>query len=309
MRDALVRLGRTEPDAEVRSELANTTSRLATDDALAVVGALADREEDVSDRHLPLRLWWALEQHMSRDPDVVLTWVGKSGVWHAPVFRQQIAARVARRLAAERGDRQSFTRIDPDRNWKAYAEHPRTLMPGGKGDYTDWQSNDTPEVYERNLGRLARLMQSAPTAADRDRLLAGVTAADPKRPAGAVDSESGREAFLTSCAPCHQSDGTGMERLAAPLRNSKWVLGREDQLARIVLHGLKGELLMPAMGTLDDRRLAAILTYIRGAWGHGAGPVSPETIARIRAVSAGRQTPWTAAELSALGLPVRLPAP
>ena len=68
-----------------------------------------------------------------------------------------------------------------------------------------------------------------------------------------------------------------MARLAAPLRNSKWVLGREDLLARIVLNGLKGELLMPPMGTLDDQQLAAILTYIRRAWGHEAGPVSPET--------------------------------
>jgi mono/diheme cytochrome c family protein len=92
-----------------------------------------------------------------------------------------------------------------------------------------------------------------------------------------------------------------MERLAAPLRHSKWVLGSEDLLARIVLNGLKGELLMPAMGTLGDQQLAAILTYIRSAWGHDAAPVSPETVARIRAASTGRQTPWTAAELSGLG--------
>ena len=301
MRDTLVRLARTEPDAEVRSELANTTARLAPADALAVLGDLVNREEDVSDKHIPLRIWWALEQRMGSEPDVVLSWVEKSGVWHAPVFTQQIAGRIARRLAAERGDRPSFTRIDPDQNWKAYAEHPRTLMPGGKGDYTDWQSNDTPEVRERNLERLARLLQSAPTAADRDRLFAGARAADPIRPAGTVDSESGRNAFLTYCAPCHQSDGSGMARLAAPLRNSKWVLGREDLLARIVLNGLKGELLMPAMGTLGDQQLAAILTYIRAAWGHDAAPVSPETVARIRAASKGRQTPWTAAELSTLG--------
>ena len=92
-----------------------------------------------------------------------------------------------------------------------------------------------------------------------------------------------------------------MARLAAPLRNSTWVLGREDLLARIVLNGLKGDLLMPPMGTLSDQQLAAILTYIRSAWGHDAAPVSPETVAHVRAASAARQTPWTAAELSALG--------
>ena len=71
-----------------------------------------------------------------------------------------------------------------------------------------------------------------------------------------------------------------MARLATPLRNSKWVLGHEELLTRIVLNGLKGDLLMPAMGTLDDQQLAAILTYIRRAWGHEAGPISPETVAQ-----------------------------
>ena len=79
------------------------------------------------------------------------------------------------------------------------------------------------------------------------------------------------------------------------------MLGREDLLARIVLNGLKGELLMPPMGTLDDQQLAAILTYIRRAWGHEAEPISPELMERVRAQSLGRQTPWTVSELSALG--------
>ena len=92
-----------------------------------------------------------------------------------------------------------------------------------------------------------------------------------------------------------------MPRLAPPLRNSQWVLGSEDLLGRIVLSGLKGEMLMPAMGTLDDQQLSAILTYVRGAWGHAAGSISPETVARIRSSSHGRAAPWTPAELLALG--------
>ena len=91
-----------------------------------------------------------------------------------------------------------------------------------------------------------------------------------------------------------------MARLATPLRQSKWVLGHEDPLIRIVLNGLKGDLLMPPMSTLDDQQLAAILTYVRRAWGHEAGPVAAETVARVRAGSAGRQTPWTVKELAAV---------
>ena len=160
---------------------------------------------------------------------------------------------------------------------------------------------------------MVRLLEMPAAAAHRERLLAGVTAGLQqgtapgqvperllamigKRSAGppAAD-EAGQAAFVTTCAPCHQTDGSGMERLGAPLRNSPWVLGQEDRLIRIVLNGLKGDLLMPPMGTLDDRQLAGVLTYIRGAWGHQAGPISPETVGRVRAASKGRQTPWTRA--------------
>jgi putative membrane-bound dehydrogenase-like protein len=290
LQERLVTLARGEPDAEVRSELANTAARLEPASARAVLQELIRRPQDVSDKHIPLRIWWTLEAQITRDADAVLNWLEKAALWQAPVFSEHLAGRIARRLAAERGDRYSFTRLDPDKNWKEYALHPRSLMPGGKGNYTEWESNFVAEINDKNVARLARLAEMAP-AGDRGRLLAAVTVRD----------ERGREGFLTHCAPCHQTDGSGMARLATPLRQSKWVLGHEDPLIRIVLNGLKGDLLMPPMGTLDDQQLAAILTYVRRAWGHEAGPVAAATVARVRAASGGRQMPWTAKELSASG--------
>ena len=320
LRERLVALARTEPDPEVRSELANAAARLEPQLGRAVLQELIRRQEDLSDKHVPLRIWWTLEEQITRDADAVLNWLEEAGLWQAPLFSAHLAGRIARRLAADRGDTPSFTRIDPDTNWKAYAEHPRVLMPGGKGDYTDWQTNYTPQVSDRSLTRAARLIEMAP-ASQRERLLAGVRAGleegapppripdrltailGPWRPgqlsaAPPNRSERGREAFETYCAPCHQSDGSGMERLAAPLRKSPLVLGPEDSLIRVALHGLKGELVMPAMGTLDDQQLAAILTYIRSAWGHAAGPVAPEAVGRVRAGSEGRRVPWTREELA-----------
>ena len=320
LREKLVALARAEPDPEVRSELANAAARLEPELGRAVLQELIRRQEDLSDKHVPLRIWWTLEEQITRDADSVLNWLEEAGLWQAPLFTAHLAGRIAQRLAADRGDTPSFTRLDPDANWKAYAEHPRVLMPGGKGDYTDWQTNDTPQIRDRNLTRAARLLEMAP-ASQRDRLATGVRAGldegtapqrlpdrlvaliGPWRPgqpqaATANRSERGREAFETYCAPCHQSDGGGMERLAAPLRRSPLVLGREDSLIRIALQGLKGELLMPAMGTLDDQQLAAILTYIRTAWGHAAGPIAAETVARVRAGSEGRTSPWTRDELA-----------
>ena len=319
LHERLVTLARNEPDPEVRSELANAAGRLDTRAALAVLRELIARIDDVSDKHVPLRIWWSLEQKITREPDVVLDWLATADVWQAPMSAEHLVGRIARRLAGDRGA-QSFTRIDPETNWKEYANHPRNRLPGGKGDYTDWQTNYIAEISNRNLTRLARLLEIAPLVV-RNPLLGGVKAGleqgtpprqvpdgltavmleMTKEPSvGAISANDGRSAFLTSCSPCHQTDGSGMARLAPPLRNSKWVLGRDDLLARIVLHGLKGDLLMPAMGTLDDEQLAAILTYIRQAWGHDAGPISANTIARVRAASAGRAAPWTAEELAAL---------
>jgi putative membrane-bound dehydrogenase-like protein len=318
--EALVALARTEPDAEVRSELAHMAGRLDPGLARAVLQELIRREEDLSDKHVPLRIWWTLEQQITRDADSVLNWLEEARLWQAPLFSAHLAGRIARRLAADRGSTHTFTRIDPDANWQAYAEHPRVLMPGGKGDYSDWQSNYTPQISDRNLTRVARLLEMAPPG-QRDRLLTGVRAGldqgtppqripdrltaviGPWRPGRRVsaianEGERGRQAFETYCAPCHQSDGGGMERLAVPLRRSPLVLGQEDNLIRIALHGLKGELVMPAMGTLDDQQLAAILTYIRTAWGHTANPIAAETVRRVRAGSEGRRIPWTRDELA-----------
>ena len=321
----LVALARTEPAVEVRSELAFAAGRLEPVGALTVLRELMRRAEDVADKHVPLRIWWSLEETMKTQPDAVLNWLEEADAWQAPLFAGHIAPRIARRLAADRGDAPSFRRVNPDKNWKEYAQHPRNLMPAGTGNYTDWETNYTAEISERNLARLVRFLEIAP-APQRMRLVAeakaglqqGVPAIKlpkqlevlllelEKTDAGGGKSSSpglerGRTEFLTYCAPCHQTDGTGMERLAKPLRNSRWVLGDEELLARIALNGVKGELLMPPMGTLNDDQLAAILTYIRNAWGHGAPAVSAGTIARTRAASQGRKTPWTIEELSALG--------
>src|SRR5690606_28117240 len=122
--------------------------------------------EDMSDRYIPFRLWWALEAKMTADTGTVLDWLERDTVWRAPIFAEHLTSRVARRLAAERGNRVAFTRLDPDADWLQYAAYPRSRMPGGKGDYTDWITNHTPEVSARRLTELARLLALAPEAAD-----------------------------------------------------------------------------------------------------------------------------------------------
>jgi mono/diheme cytochrome c family protein len=97
-----------------------------------------------------------------------------------------------------------------------------------------------------------------------------------------------------------------MDGLAPPLADSEWVLGSDQRLVRIVLHGLNGpirvkgagyNLDMPGMGMFDDEQIAGILTYIRREWEHGGAPVPTETVKKIRAETAKRQEAWSSAEL------------
>jgi mono/diheme cytochrome c family protein/glucose/arabinose dehydrogenase len=126
----------------------------------------------------------------------------------------------------------------------------------------------------------------------------------PLEPAERARFERGAELYAATCQACHQSDGRGLPGLAPSLRDSRFVLGDPERLAKILLHGLTGPLEvdgvlwdaeMPALAVSDDE-LAAVATYVRREWGHGADPVAPELVARTRA-SVPRDRPWTAGEL------------
>ena len=118
--------------------------------------------------------------------------------------------------------------------------------------------------------------------------------------------DTGKELFSTVCAACHQPTGQGMEGLAPPLVDSEWVLGSDQRLARILLHGVKGklnvkgkvwELEMPGLPFFDDEQIAAVLTYIRRDWDHAADPVNPATVKKVREETTARVEAWTEAEL------------
>jgi len=69
----------------------------------------------------------------------------------------------------------------------------------------------------------------------------------------------------------------------------------------IEVKGQTWNLAMPAMGAaLSDDDLAAVLTYMRSAWGNQAEAITPDQVAAVRAALAGRMQPYTAAELQAI---------
>ena len=118
------------------------------------------------------------------------------------------------------------------------------------------------------------------------------------------------------CMACHQIHGNGQQYLAPPLAGSEWVLESEQQLIAIVVDGVMGPIevmgktytvpeiqpMMPGLRhnpDLDDAELAAMMTYVRNAWGNGAAAVTVEAVTRYRE-SVGARAPYTADELKKL---------
>ncbi|EMI57349.1 PVC-type heme-binding CxxCH protein [Rhodopirellula sallentina] len=116
------------------------------------------------------------------------------------------------------------------------------------------------------------------------------------------------------CATCHLTHGKGNETVYPSLVDSPWVLGDEERLIKLSLHGLWGKLSVhgktfdPARGTppmtafrslLSDKELAAVLTFVRNTWGNEASPISSRTVKRVREQTAGRSTFYKPADLLA----------
>jgi mono/diheme cytochrome c family protein len=126
----------------------------------------------------------------------------------------------------------------------------------------------------------------------------------------------GRRTF-NMCAQCHQENGLSLAGTYPPLSGSEIVLGDPQTLARILLHGLHGDVTvagavyngeMPGWDRLSDIQIASVLTYIRGTWTNNGSPVDPALITAIRDQTATRTQAWTWAELrEAAKTPVSIP--
>lgn len=133
-------------------------------------------------------------------------------------------------------------------------------------------------------------------------LVSGVACAD--------DNAAGKAAFAT-CQACHGADGKGVaigdKKMAAPLSGSKIVNGDASVFALAVLKGIKqeGTTYMVPMAPLeavytDDKKLAAVLTYVRQSFGNKAKAVTADEVAKFRTQWKDQKEPVTRAKLQEL---------
>jgi mono/diheme cytochrome c family protein len=115
------------------------------------------------------------------------------------------------------------------------------------------------------------------------------------------------------CGTCHQPDGKGLAAAQfPPIKGSRWVTESEERLIKLTLNGLLGPIevkgmhypgqvpMTPFRGMLDNKEIAAVLTYVRNSFGHKASVITPEKVAKVRAATKDKVGFYQPAELQKL---------
>lgn len=101
--------------------------------------------------------------------------------------------------------------------------------------------------------------------------------------------------FAQNCAACHGAKGQGQAGYFPPLAGNLDLSKDAIFPVLVVLNGLSGPIKvnekpfngsMPSFDHLSDTEIAAVINFVRGAWGNrpavGIGPITPEMVAKQR---------------------------
>ncbi len=94
---------------------------------------------------------------------------------------------------------------------------------------------------------------------------------------GTATNAAGAKVFSTNCSSCHGAQGQGLAGSFPPLANNPVVTGDPNKVVGIVLNGLHTSIsvngqtyngvMPPWKGTLSNKDIADVITYIRGSLG------------------------------------------
>ncbi|QSX33263.1 cytochrome c [Shewanella avicenniae] len=157
------------------------------------------------------------------------------------------------------------------------------------GSMTDAYNNSTQFMSDEDLSAIAHYLKSLPGNPAVD--------GEPWRhqqqtfSANTANSQ-GAHIYLTRCAACHGADGIGREQWIPPLAGASSMLTRHDASAinitlngssRIVTQGVPDAYRMPPFRQqLSDQEIAAVLSFIRSAWGNQGAAVTADSVKTIR---------------------------
>ncbi len=125
-----------------------------------------------------------------------------------------------------------------------------------------------------------------------------------------AQAPSGRQLYLAQCASCHLENGRGIPGKYPSLVDSSWVNGAPNRLTTLVVNGVEPTPdaarpslggIMPAWRTImTPADTAAVLSYIRQAWGNTASTISAGYVQNLTYQFIGRTGLWSWKELEAL---------
>lgn len=121
--------------------------------------------------------------------------------------------------------------------------------------------------------------------------------------------ELGKSVYMQLCVACHQPTGAGLPPVFPPLTQTEYVSGSPERFAAMILKGVMGpisvkgmtynNMMPPQEALLNDEKIAAAITYVRGSFGNTSSAVSAEVVKAARAKFTDRKTSWTEADLKA----------
>ncbi|WP_370654652.1 cytochrome c [Rhodoferax sp.] len=147
--------------------------------------------------------------------------------------------------------------------------------------------NSTQYLSSEDLGAMTGFLKSLPATSEAPRAEQAAQGA----PSAAV-SGIGAKLYETHCAQCHGDRGEGVRGAYPPLAQNRGVtLSDTSNLVQMVLYGgfapaTEGNPrpfgMPPFVLQLNDKSTAAVLTYIRNAWGNRASQVTELEVNRAR---------------------------
>lgn len=165
----------------------------------------------------------------------------------------------------------------------AYLKTGHNRISFATGPMAEEIADSTSHINDDDLKAIATFLKGEP--APQQAAVSPVAQNDPAMRAGEA-------IYRDECSACHAPDGSGAENLFPALKDSPIVQSQDPTtLIRVVLHGTQNVATqaaptgasMPALGwKLTDRQAAAVLTYIRNAWGNAAPPVDAGAVGKIR---------------------------
>lgn len=113
-----------------------------------------------------------------------------------------------------------------------------------------------------------------------------VEPADAKLPTYTMEQlmQKGQSLYNINCSACHRPDGKGMPPTFPALQGSSVAVGHPvSRHINLVLHGVPGTAMQAFGPQLNDKELAAIITYERNAFGNNTGDmVQPQAVRDVR---------------------------